>query len=125
MKGYSRGTKQIYWQYGCQEHGESCPTRFRVRSNNRTKGKYEVHVQNPTACLSPLNQSSANQKVTLYPEDAVKDANMNAAIGVDNKQFSKSGRHYGVPEAAKENLNRLQYLSNPESVDKYLRDIFD
>jgi hypothetical protein len=29
---------------------------------------------------------------------------MNAAIGVDNKQFSKCGRHYGVPEAVKEKI---------------------
>jgi hypothetical protein len=102
IKGSSRKkTGRMYCVYGCQEHGiQSCTTRVRIRFNKQTNWEYEVAAQNPKACLS----TDTNQKVTLYPNDAVKDANMNAAIGVDNKQFSKCGRHYGVPEAVKEKI---------------------
>ena len=98
---------RMYYVYGCQEHGiQSCPTRVRIRLNKSTNMKYEVAAQNPKACIS----KDANPKVTLYPEDTVKDANMNAAIGVDNKQFSKCGRHYGIPEATKEKI--LEIIQN-------------
>jgi len=102
IKGSSRKkTGRMYCVYGCREHGiQSCTTRVRIRFNKQTNWEYEVAAQNPKACLS----TDTNQKVTLYPNDAVKDANMNAAIGVDNKQFSKCGRHYGVPEAVKEKI---------------------
>ena len=91
----------------CQEHEiQSCPTRVRIRLNKSTNWKYEVAAQNPKACIS----KDANPKVTLYPEDTVKDANMNAAIGVDNKQFSKCGRHYGIPVATKEKI--LEIIQN-------------
>ena len=102
IKGSSRKkTGRMYCVYGCREHGiQSCTTRVRIRFNKQTNWEYEVAAQNPKACLS----TDTNQKVTLYPNDAVKDANMNAAIGVDNKQFSKCGRHYGVPQAVKEKI---------------------
>jgi hypothetical protein len=100
-------TGRMYYVYGCQEHGiQSCRTRVRIRLNKSTNWKYEVAAQNPKACIS----KDANPKVTLYPEDTVKDANMNAAIGVDNKQFSKCGRHYGIPVATKEKI--LEIIQN-------------